>query len=231
MKLLVCKGCLHFSNALINEIKKIGNFTSMKLFLVLGLLMSFHLLLAQEDDASETETTSYAVMTFGGDLQAYPTGIVLNARYEQAIKWNHGINFNIGYNRFSHPRWGVHDVEHGGGPGVSVGYRYYIRWGLKRYFVGGNVGLWYNRAQWKDNEDTPKETSGNSNLLTLHYIAETGYCWIIKNLPFGIAPYFAIGAKRNVKTDGDDIREGVLFILGINLNFRIERHNVPVPER
>ncbi len=161
----------------------------------------------------------------GVEAQGYLTGVIAAIKYEHGFaRSNHAVNVRVGYNLVRHRDLGVQDDERGGGAGLSLGYRYYFYRdsGLYRgFFLGAKTDLWFNKIHWKNSSGTLQETSGTTRIGVFQPTAEAGYCWTVRK-SFNITPYLALGAEINVKTKGEAVGQGAIFLAGLSVGYRFK---------
>lgn len=184
-----------------------------RIILFLIALFGSQTLLAQNDNGHLVE--------IGADVQKYPTGILLAARAEFSLQTHHAIDVRVGYNGLDHRDFGVHDSEIGGGFGGSVGYRYYFDESHKNWFLGPRVDLWNNIVDWIDFDEQDQDpiAQGESDIFVLQPTLVGGYHWVV-NQHFVITPTIAIGAEINIITEGAEIGQGLILLLGANATYR-----------
>ncbi len=185
-----------------------------KIYLFFAFLAWMNVSIGQETEGKYFE--------IGLEIQQYPTGYLGGVRAEIGLAPHHALDFRIGYNGLDHKDFGVHDSEVGGGFGGSVGYRYYFKSEHQRWFLGIRTDFWFNEVDWKDIDETSDPeiiTIGESNIIVLQPTAIFGYRWAI-NEHFAITPTAAFGAEVNVKTDGEDVGQGLILLWGLNLTYR-----------
>jgi len=169
---------------------------------------------------AQEESTQRHIGNIGIDVQGYPTGAIVTLRYEHAIKERHAVNVRAGYNIIRHRNLGVQDDERGGGGGFSLGYRFYLKEQQHGFFFGAKSDVWFNEIQWKSSPNNADERSGITNIIVLQPTAEAGYCWAVANNQLGIAPYIALGSEINVMTKGEEVGQGAIFLVGLNVHYR-----------
>lgn len=154
----------------------------------------------------------------GIEIQQYPTGFLFGLKLELGLKAHHAIDFRLGYNSLDHEDFGVHDSEIGGGFGGSIGYRYYFNPLHKGFFLGARSDLWFNDIDWQDiiNNNT---ISDNSSVIVLQPTLISGYSFLLKD-HFVLTPTLAFGAEINIKTEGEPVGEGAIFLWGLNFLYR-----------
>ena len=167
------------------------------------------------------QETTERIVEVGADVQKYPTGILLAVRAEFSLKPHHAIDFRIGYNGLDHQDFGVHDSEIGGGFGGSIGYRYYFNENHKNWFLGPRVDLWNNIVDWIDLDEQGQDiiAEGESDIFVLQPTLVGGFHWLVNN-HFVITPTAALGAEINIITDGAEIGQGLILLLGANVTYR-----------
>jgi len=150
----------------------------------------------------------------GGEVQAYPAGVI-TALHAQREASEHGAwTLRAGYNVTDRDDYGEHDDEHGGGPGVGVGYRYALAPRAEDgWLVGARADLWYLDIDWKDNPGD----SGSTDVLVLQPTVEAGYGWWFAAGRLELT--VAAGAEINVHEDGEDVGQGAIGLIGVTYLF------------
>ncbi len=146
----------------------------------------------------------------GLELQAYPAGVVA-AFHHQHTFGNHEVGtVRVGWNLTERGDFGEHDDEDGGGPGFGVGWRHYQELGGEGWYWGGRVDLWSMEINWRDKPNR----RGESEILVLQPTVEGGYRFRLGASPWMLDLGLAVGAEINVDTDGEDVGEGAILLLG-----------------
>ncbi len=184
-----------------------------KIFIILFFLLGTSLANGQESSAR--------IVEIGADFQKYPTGVLIALRAEFSLKRHHAIDTRIGYNGLDHLDFGVHDSEIGGGFGGSLGYRYYFKDTHSKWFIGARVDLWNNVIDWIDLDPNTEEpiAEGVSDVFVLQPTAVFGYHWLFHE-HFALTPTVAAGAEINIITDGAEVGQGLILLLGANFTYR-----------
>jgi len=153
----------------------------------------------------------------GIDFQVYPTGIIPGLRLELTSGNKNAYLIRAGYNLVRHRDLGKHEDERGGGFGFTLGYKRYFKDGFSKFFLALKSDLWFNSVDWKDNIGMPNELSGNTKVTVLQPTLEGGYAFELANGNIVFTPTIALGAEINIKTDGEEVGEGTILLLGLNL--------------
>jgi len=154
-------------------------------------------------------------LDLGFELQVYRTGIIPGVRIERGFARRHAVHFRLGYQRIRHEDFGVHDDERGNGRGFSLGYSWFLKpGGFKGWSFGVRSDLWFNTLDWIDNEGEPDEMSGTTDVVVLQPTVDAAYRWRISDNYF-VMPSIAAGFEINVDTDGEDVGEGFILLVGI----------------
>lgn len=185
-----------------------------KLYALLLLLVSFNMINAQESNSKYLE--------FGIEAQRYPTGYLTGLRAELGLTLHHALDFRIGYNGLDHEDFGVHDSEIGGGFGGSIGYRYYFKPERENWFLGLRTDLWFNEIDWKDFAPNTSELieASTTDVYVLQPTLIGGYRWAFHE-HFALTPTVAVGAEINIITNGENVGQGPIFLLGLNFTYRL----------
>ncbi|MBV1928935.1 MAG: hypothetical protein KUG81_05425 [Gammaproteobacteria bacterium] len=149
----------------------------------------------------------------GVEVEAYPAGVITTATARFLLDQSDEVSFRTGYNTTDRQDFGEHDDETGGGPGAGFGYRHFLRAGHAGPFLGGRLDVWSLEIDWKENG-----TSGTTDVIVAQPTAEVGYAWRVdEGLQF--TTNLALGAEFNVDTEGEDVGEGVILLLGFGLTY------------
>ncbi|MCB1056840.1 MAG: autotransporter domain-containing protein [Acidobacteria bacterium] len=152
-----------------------------------------------------------AAAPVGVTVQGYPAGVIAEAEVELPLEAHHSLFLRAGYNFTDRKDYGEHDNEEGGGPGVTVGYRYTLHDSGDGWFFGGRADVWFLAIDWKD-----RGRSGSTDVVVFQPTAEAGYRARLKN-GWAISPFLALGAEINVRTSGEDVGQGAIFLAGLTL--------------
>lgn len=154
------------------------------------------------------------------ETQIYPTGFIPGVRIAYDFGGAHSIHTRLGYNVVRHRDLGVHEDERGGGFGFSLGYDRYFGANYNGFFAGARMDLWFNQVDWKDFIDTPAEITGTTDYIVWQPTVEAGYAFSIINENVFLAPHLAFGVEVNVKTEGAEVGEGLIALLGFQFGYR-----------
>ena len=152
-------------------------------------------------------------LSFGAELQVYPAGLIATAHARRELDERDSVFLRAGYNFTDRQDFGEHDDEEGGGPGFGVGWRRNLSPDADQgWLFGGRVDLFFLEIDWMDDPPaTP--ASGTTDIVVLQPAVEGGYGW---NLSGGRLELTAtLGAEVNVDTDGSDVGEGAIGLLGV----------------
>lgn len=179
-----------------------------KLFVILISLFFIQSVYSQDIEMGYTTTD------IGGEFQWYPAGTITGLHIAFNSKLHNSFHFRVGYNKTDNKSSGTNNEEKGGGWGGTFGYRYYFKPFPHKFFIGARTDLWGMTIDWKQGTQ-----SGTTKTLTLQPTFEMGYTFFVNDQMF-ITPSFANGAKINLKTDGQDVSQGFVTLLGISLGVR-----------
>lgn len=151
------------------------------------------------------------------EFQAYPTGLIPGLRLEKSFNEKNAVHLRLGYQIIDHRDLGVQTDEKGSGYGFSLGYKRYFQAGFNGWFLGARTDLWFNTLDWENLSDFPPLfSSGTTKVTVVQPTLEGGYRWSLGESGF-IAPTVAFGFEVNVKTEGADVGEGPILLLGFLL--------------
>lgn len=153
------------------------------------------------------------------EFQAYPTGLIPGLRLEKNFGVKHAAHIRVGYQWIRHRDLGEHEDERGNGYGFTLGYKRYFKEMHKGFSLSIRNDLWFNSLDWKDNINTPAEVSGTSDITVVQPTLELGYLMLSESGWF-FTPSVAFGFEINVKTEGSDVGEGAILLLGLSAGKR-----------
>ncbi len=157
----------------------------------------------------------YRTTDIGGEFQWYPAGTITALHIAMNARIHHSVHLRFGYNKTNRKSWGEHENEKGGGWGGTIGYRYYFKPFPHKFFIGARSDIWKLKIDWKDGTQ-----SGTSNTWTLVPTLEIGYTFFINDQAF-LTPSVANGAEINIKTDGQNVGQGFITLLGVSAGIRL----------
>ena len=162
-------------------------------------------------------------LDLGFEVQVYPTGLLSGGRIGLRTGQHSAFHIRLGHNLIRHRDLGVQDEENGNGWGGSLGYRYYFPADHKGYFLGIRTDLWNSQIRWKDFDSSGNlSETGQTQILVIQPTAEIGYLWLIgKNDNGFFAPTLSLGREINVLTQGREVGQGAILLIGIQLGLRL----------
>ena len=153
--------------------------------------------------------------SFGAELQAYPAGVQATAVAVYPLSESDRLSLRAGYNATDRQDWGEHDQEDGGGPGFGIGFHHlFTPQASEGWLVGAKLDLWWLDIDWE--EDSAPD--GSTDVTVLQPTAEGGYRWDLDG-GASVALTLSVGAEINVDTDGEDVGEGAIVLLGLRYLF------------
>lgn len=161
-------------------------------------------------------------LNLGAEIQYYPSGWVYGARADLYLGKHVNWNFRIAYNDVDRKSFSDYNLtEVGGGFGASLGYRYFFgkRKGL---FLGARADFWQLDIDWTDVDNNMMSISGTTAITVFQPTVEIGYQFKVGK-HWTIAPAFTNGFEINVVTEGDDVGEGFITLVGVNVAYKLFR--------
>ncbi len=175
-------------------------------------------LLQPAASSAETYTRDYGG-EIGFELQVYPTGVIPGVRFETDIDDFSTFHLRLGAQTIRHQDFGVHDDERGNGVGASIGYKRYRKLGYEGFSWSLRSDLWFNTLDWTDNPGTTDEVSGTTDVLVLQPTVELSWLFLpVSNL--FVTPSFSAGFEINIQTEGEEVGQGFIYILGLTIGRR-----------
>ena len=152
--------------------------------------------------------------TPGLELQAYPAGLQATAVAARAISEDELLTLRAGYNATDRRDFGEQDDEEGGGPGLGLGWHHLFEPAGDGWIAGARLDLWWLDIDWKDDSGE----GGSTDVVVLQPTAEGGYRWL-RGDGSSLALTLSLGLEVNVDTDGEDVGEGAIALLGLRYLF------------
>ncbi len=147
----------------------------------------------------------------GLEVQGYPAGGIFTAQLEAGRGARWALLVSGGVNLTDRGDFGEHDDEEGEGGGGGIALRYHPRGSGRGWFVGARADLWRLSIDWTD-----PGRSGNTKVTVLQPTGLAGY-----RFPVGggmvLDVSAALGAEINVRTNGEDVGDGAIVLLGVAL--------------
>jgi len=163
---------------------------------------------------AHSQIEGYKTIDVGGEFQWYPKGYIYAIHLGYNFPVHHSVQLRLGYNKSNWKEKGIHDNEEGGGPGFSMGYRYYFLVRPHGFFLGARADLWKLTIDWREGT-----MNGKSKLWALQPAAELGYMFLINDM-FFISPSIAAGVQTNIKTEGQAVGDGSVILVGISTGWK-----------
>jgi len=157
-----------------------------------------------------SEPHAYAA---GLEVQAYPAGVISAAHVRRALSEHDTATLRLGYNDTNRRDYGEHDDEEGGGPGGGIGWRHYRGPEYTGWLYGARIDLWDLEIDWEEDDGS----RGTTDVLVLQPTVEGGYAFRLGDSPWRLELVAAFGAEVNVDTDGEDVGEGAIGLVGLTL--------------
>ncbi len=153
-------------------------------------------------------------MAAGFEVQAYPAGVIYGAHGQIAIDTAEVLTVRAAVNDTDRQDFGEFDDEQGEGIGGGVGYRRYLGGFYDGWMWGARVDLWDLEIDWREDGGA----TGTTDVLVLQPTVEAGYTWWLDELrTWRLTLSAAVGAEINIDTDGEDVGEGAIGLLGVTL--------------
>ncbi len=151
-------------------------------------------------------------LTLAPEIQAYPAGVIPGLQLRRYPTSEDMVYFHVAANLTERNDWGEHDDESGSGFGGGVGWRRSLASipGGTGWLYGARVDLWSLEIDWRD----PGPREGTTDVLVLQPTVEAGYGWTL-NSGSRVELMIGLGAEINVDTDGEDVGEGTIALVGI----------------
>jgi hypothetical protein len=163
---------------------------------------------------ARSQDFGYKTIDVGAEFQWYPKGYIYDLHLAYNFPIHYSIQAHVGYNKSNWKEKGIHDNEEGGGPGFSLGYRYYFLVRPHGFFLGARADMWRLFIDWRQGIN-----NGRSKVWALQPTAEMGYMFLINDL-FFISPSIAAGIQTNIKTEGQAVGDGSVILVGFSAGWK-----------
>ena len=156
----------------------------------------------------------------GLEVQGYPAGVIFGVRYDFTLATHLSANVRAGYNLARRRDLGEHDDERGGGPGASLGARYYFKEQYQGFFVGVRGDFWFMEIDWVTERPGDDDLRGSTDITVIQPLAEGGYTFLLGDDQWSLTPKISLGYEINVKTRGEEVGEGAISLFGLQVDRR-----------
>jgi len=154
--------------------------------------------------------------TIGLELQAYPAGLMPGIVFEKRQSFRHAFHLRAGLNFADRHDWGKHDDETGWGYGGTLGYRYYFKTWNQEFSVGPRIDIWKMTIDWVGSNATGiPNTTGSTDITVFQPTLEVAWWLPLKDSGYSIGVSVTNGFEINVKTNGEEVGEGLISLIGI----------------
>lgn len=181
---------------------------------VFSILFSPLICLAISCSSAASQDLGYRTIDVGGEYQHYGKGYIAVVHLAYNATVHHSAQLRIGYNKSNWKADGKHDNEEGGGPGISLGYRYYFLVRPHGFFLGARADYWRLSIDWRQGS-----IKGKSKINVFQPSAEMGYMFLINDM-FFFTPALGVGVQSNITTNGESCGDGFLFLPGISAGWK-----------
>lgn len=141
------------------------------------------------------------------ELQAYPAGLILTSGLDIGP-----VGVHAGFNLTRRQDFGKHDDERGGGFGAGATWWHTTPLRLAGLRLGLRVDVWQLGIDWEDRG----VRSGSTDITVVQPSLRAA--WHVPSTPLAITA--ALGVEMNVRTDGEDVGEGPIGLLGLRWSLR-----------
>jgi hypothetical protein len=148
----------------------------------------------------------------GGELQLYPAGAIVVARYTRDVGQATRLHLHAGLNATDRRDWGLHALERGAGFGGGLALHRYRGSAGRGPWIGLRLDAWSLDIEWRD-----PTRIGTTDVTVLQPTARGG--WTFNAGQVAIDASISIGQEFNVRTTGDPVGEGAILLAGIAVGF------------
>lgn len=190
----------------------------MKLFFSIACCLTISAAFAQNNEKNKAP----GKLLVGADVQWYPAGWIIAPSVGYFVAPKHVVSARVGVNLADRKDFsGLNDDEKGTGFGGSIGYRFVFTPKKNSFFLGARVDLWGMKIKWKDKIGTPQATNGTTKITIFEPTAEVGYWLKVKNSKLNLLFSGGGGAEINIKTNGKEVGEGGVWLLGVSAYYSL----------
>ena len=150
----------------------------------------------------------YNTTDIGAEFQWYKDGKFIGLHLATNAKLHHSFHATIGYYMAGDPTASFYSNVNNGGPGVGLGYRYYILLKPHGFFIGAKADLFTHKVGL--------ETLMITTSMIFIPSLQTGYMILINDM-FFITPTASIGYKTNLQSDMSLDEKKAVGLFGISL--------------
>jgi len=172
-----------------------------KTALILSMCFSFSISKAQKAEG------------YGLEIQAYPAGMMFLAKTAFSLNEQNILNARIGYNMARRQDFGEHDNEEGGGLGLNVGFKHYLKPIHSGFYYELKSSIWFMNIDWRDNKPN---RNGSTSITVFQPTAMAGYDFNLNSKLF-LGLYAGFGYEINVISSGEAVGQGGISLVGLSL--------------
>lgn len=148
----------------------------------------------------------------GPSLELYPAGAIVTARYSIDVGEDARIHFHAGMNATDRRDWGEHALERGAGFGGGVAGHRYLSSDRMGPWIGVRADIWDLAIDWEN-----PGSRGETQVTVFQPSARAGWTFPALGITFDASA--ALGMEMNIKTTGEPVGEGAIFLVGLAFSF------------
>lgn len=183
----------------------------------LTMLIVMFLIVTSQMSAQDSQKVNGII---GQEIQVYPTGIIPGLKYELPIGGLSALYLRAGYQIIDHRDLGVQDNETGSGYGFSLGYKKYLSSDQLGWAFMLKTDLWFNTIDWETTNIAGELITGQSKIKVLQPTLQAEYGFSLSEKII-LSPSVAFGIEWNIATEGSDVGEGSILLLGLSLGYKL----------
>jgi hypothetical protein len=164
-------------------------------------ILSFH---------SYSQEVGYSTTDIGAEFNHYSGGNIYNFQLAFNSKLHHSFLIRAGYNSVNGNYSDKYENEKGGGFVAGMGYRYYVLYRPRGFFIGAKADYWKMSIDW-----TNALLIGNTETSFFVPAIETGYMLLVNDILF-ITPTVSVGTRVNLKSAINPLKDGLVVQVGIS---------------
>lgn len=150
----------------------------------------------------------------GAGIQVHTYGFIPGFTWEHLFRNQHSLRVNAGLNITNRHSAGKQQQEWGMGEMLGVGYRRFFNEATNGFFAGITVDGEHLRINWIGGFGR----RGWTDVVVVQPTAELGYRFMLDKR-WLLDIYTSHGAEINVATDGPEVGQGYIGMLGFRFNF------------
>lgn len=167
---------------------------------------------------SFTQAQVLSDVAFYGRSTLSETHLTAQAGIEKSFSAHQSVLLSVGLDVFNARKTAEKDVEKGWGTMTTLGIRHYMNERSSGLFFEADGSLFFRTYDWRENVGFENERSGTSHTVTVFPNLNVGYAFEGLNF-WDVAPMIGFGYEKHLKTVGQDVQEGFIPFVGVQVAY------------